>query len=660
MSDVKIKLKGEYSALDKLKAKVKTTAQFIKAGFTLRIGQRIFDGLLRGLREIPQLIRNAVDEASNLGEALSKSEAVFGAQSGQIAKWAEGAAAALGQSKEEAISAAGTFGNLFVAMGMTGAESAKMSMRLVELASDLASFNNTSPEEAITAIGAALWGEAEPIRRYGVLLDAATLSAEAMNQGISDGKGTLAPAARALAAYGVILRQTTVAQGDFARTSDGLANSQRQIAAQLKDASSRIGESLVPHVEALANELEGVDMNNLIASAGEALVAIKNIAKYGGGLGLAFQAYSKMRGTDRDRADLDLGDEMRRVRVKVDARSAEATAYTREDLAREAAEAAEIRMELDRAMREQIAAISDPGQQAEALAALEMTTNRMRRQEEAILAISDAQLAANQAKRDAARAEAEHREAMEKSAKEYEKALESYEKTLAAIDAKRVSGLSLEDQIEELNAAEQALRKGLNSSLQVFHGDKSASDLADIIGGTANHPAKSADMQIAKQLLEIEQQRSEALKKIADQDAERAAAKEKATADYESTLEILKAEIDGNDERLQQLQDEAKIRAKIAELTAAGVDNPEEKARKMVAAERGAELARSLASGGSIEPQKYMSATRAVSSMAAVGGGGGVYSAGLNYEREVANLNRQQLEKQRDMVRLLEEIRQFI
>ena len=42
---------------------------------------------------------------------------------------------------------------------------------------DLASFHNTSPEEAIEAIGSAFRGEAEPMRKYGVLLDDASLSA---------------------------------------------------------------------------------------------------------------------------------------------------------------------------------------------------------------------------------------------------------------------------------------------------------------------------------------------------------------------------------------------------------------------------------------------------------------------------------------------------
>jgi hypothetical protein len=49
--------------------------------------------------------------------------------------------------------------------GLAGDDLVKFSTDFTGLASDLASFNNTSPEEAITAIGSALRGEAEPLRR---------------------------------------------------------------------------------------------------------------------------------------------------------------------------------------------------------------------------------------------------------------------------------------------------------------------------------------------------------------------------------------------------------------------------------------------------------------------------------------------------------------
>jgi len=186
-------------------------------------------------------------DASNLAEEMSKAGQVFGSEAETIIDWSSRASAEFGQSQRAALEAAGQFGVFADAFGYTESEAADFSITLTELASDLASFNNTSPEEAVLALGAALRGESEPIRRYGVLLDDATLKQRALELGlISTTTGTLPPAIRAQAAYAEILDQTTLAQGDFARTADGVANQSRTLAAQFEDARAALGEGFLP------------------------------------------------------------------------------------------------------------------------------------------------------------------------------------------------------------------------------------------------------------------------------------------------------------------------------------------------------------------------------------------------------------------------------
>lgn len=205
----------------------------------------------------------AVGAASDLSESLSKSDQVFGQNSAVIKSWAENAARSFGQSKQQAVEAASTMGNMFVAMGVASGKAANMSMQIVELAGDLASFNNTSPEDAIMAIGAALRGESEPIRRYGVLLNEATLKQRALSMGLYAGKGALDPSTKAMAAYAEILSQTTTAQGDFERTADGLANTQRTLSALWSDAAAEVGEGLLPVVQDLASALKDIDFESI-------------------------------------------------------------------------------------------------------------------------------------------------------------------------------------------------------------------------------------------------------------------------------------------------------------------------------------------------------------------------------------------------------------
>lgn len=192
-------------------------------------------------------LKVAIDQASDLNETISKSKVVFGDAAGAIEKYAQGSAKALGQSKQATIDAATGFAVFGKSAGLAGPDLSNFATKLTTLSSDMASFSNTSPEDAVIALSAAMRGESEPIRQYGVLLDDASLRQEALKQGlISTTTQALTPQQRVLAAYQLILKQTTDAQGDFARTADGAANSQRIAAAQAKDSAASFGEILLP------------------------------------------------------------------------------------------------------------------------------------------------------------------------------------------------------------------------------------------------------------------------------------------------------------------------------------------------------------------------------------------------------------------------------
>ena len=189
---------------------------------------------------------DAVKAASDLSEEMSKSNVIFGKSAKAIEKFADSAATGLGLSKKQAMNATSTFAILGKAAGLTGGRLADFSKDATTLAADLGSFYNTSADEAILAIGSALRGEAEPIRKFGVLLNDASLKAKAMEMGLYDGKGALDVQAKSLAAYQVILDQTTDAQGDFNRTSDGLAGQQKIFTAAMENIKVTFGQTLLP------------------------------------------------------------------------------------------------------------------------------------------------------------------------------------------------------------------------------------------------------------------------------------------------------------------------------------------------------------------------------------------------------------------------------
>jgi hypothetical protein len=194
--------------------------------------------------------------ASDLNEETSKAEQIFGDASQSIVDFSNTASTKLGQSKTEALKAAGTFGVLGKAAGLTGTDLTAMSVQFTQLASDLASFNNTSPEDAVLALGAGLRGEAEPLRRYGVLLDDATLRQKALALGlVKTTKEALTPANKSLAAQAVILEKTALQQGNFALTSKDAANQQRILTARIKDAQTQIGVLFLPILKETTKKL---------------------------------------------------------------------------------------------------------------------------------------------------------------------------------------------------------------------------------------------------------------------------------------------------------------------------------------------------------------------------------------------------------------------
>jgi uncharacterized protein YukE len=210
---------------------------------------------------------DAAKAASDMSEEISKANVIFGEGAKEIEQFSATAAKSLGLSKKEALSANSTFAILGKGAGLTGRDLTKFSKSATTLAADLGSFFNTNADEAITAIGAALRGESEPIRKYGVLLNDATIKAKAMEMGLYDGKGALDVQAKSLAAYEVILEQTTDAQGDFARTSDGAAGQMKIFRAEMDNLKVTFGNNLLPI------------MTTVVTFANDKLIpVIKNIA----------------------------------------------------------------------------------------------------------------------------------------------------------------------------------------------------------------------------------------------------------------------------------------------------------------------------------------------------------------------------------------------
>ena len=265
-------------ALTSFEKKSKQVANNIAKGFQERIGVKLLEGFTSAAAKVPQFLSGAVNSASDLREEINKSQAVFGDASKGLIEWSKGTAKALGISRVAALEATGTMGNMLLAFGVGQKQAAGMSKELVTLAADMASFNNATVEDTIFAIGAAMRGETEPIRKYGVSLNDANLKQEALSMGLYNGKGALGANAKALAAYNAILNQTKIQQGDSAKTANELAGSKRRLQAQFEDLKTEIGAALLPAFGELIKALSSIPFDEVGQKISHVLKLITQLA----------------------------------------------------------------------------------------------------------------------------------------------------------------------------------------------------------------------------------------------------------------------------------------------------------------------------------------------------------------------------------------------
>lgn len=200
-------------------------------------------------------VKKSVEASSDLNETVNATEAIFKGSAKEILAWSRTSADGFGLARSESLQAAASIGAMLKPMGFAVPTAAKMSKKMVELAGDMASFNNEDPTEMLERIRSGLAGESEPLRRFGVDLRVTAVEQFALNKGIAEQGEKLEGAKFAQAAYAKILADTTDQQGDFSRTGEGLANVQRRLRANLIDLSAEFGDVFRPLVQGAANDI---------------------------------------------------------------------------------------------------------------------------------------------------------------------------------------------------------------------------------------------------------------------------------------------------------------------------------------------------------------------------------------------------------------------
>ena len=190
--------------------------------------------------------KNMVNAASDYEENLNKIDVAFGKSSDTVTAWAENATKQFGLSRNQALESTALFGDMATSMGLSQSTAADMSMSLAGLAGDLASFKNIGIDQAMTALSSVFTGETESLKQLGIVMTQTNLDAFALANGFGKTTSEMSQAEQVQLRYAYVMAMTTNAQGDYARTADGTANSMRTFQGAVDNLNIALGDHLLP------------------------------------------------------------------------------------------------------------------------------------------------------------------------------------------------------------------------------------------------------------------------------------------------------------------------------------------------------------------------------------------------------------------------------
>lgn len=200
---------------------------------------------------IGKVIADSIKTGMDAVESDSLFETSLGNMADSVRAWSDEVSDALGLNAVTMRKNTGVIYNMTSSMGVAGDNALKMSKGISLLTEDMASFYNLSSTEAFNKLRAGLTGETEPLKALGILVDENTIKQYAYSEGIATTGAELTNEQKVLARYVAILKQTSNAQGDLARTIDNPANQLRILKNQVTQLGLAFSNFLLPVVSAV-------------------------------------------------------------------------------------------------------------------------------------------------------------------------------------------------------------------------------------------------------------------------------------------------------------------------------------------------------------------------------------------------------------------------
>lgn len=197
------------------------------------------------VKAVVDFTKSCLDLGSNLSEVQNVVDVTFGNLNSEVNKFAQKAIEQFGLGQTVTKKYVGTFGAMAKAFDFNNQAALEMSKTLTGLTGDVASFYNMSSDEAFTKLKSVFTGETETLKDLGIVMTQTALDQYAMANGFGKTTAKMSEQEKTALRYQFVLDKLSLAQGDFARTSDSWANQTRVLSLRFDELKATLGQGFI-------------------------------------------------------------------------------------------------------------------------------------------------------------------------------------------------------------------------------------------------------------------------------------------------------------------------------------------------------------------------------------------------------------------------------
>ena len=239
----------------------------LKSVFTFSAGQLVAQGISSGMSALKQFAGESIELASSLNEVQNVIDVTFGTDAKKIDTWAKKAKTSVGMSELAAKKYVGTLGAMLKSSGLAGESVTELSMDMVTLAGDMASFYNLDYDTAFEKIRAGISGQTQPLQQLGINMSVANLEAFRLAQGIKKSYNEMSQSEQVELRMQYLAQAAARAAGDFERTATSYANARKTLDSNIDTLKADVGSYILPLVEDAINGVNALFEGDTSVSA---------------------------------------------------------------------------------------------------------------------------------------------------------------------------------------------------------------------------------------------------------------------------------------------------------------------------------------------------------------------------------------------------------